>query len=76
MQKRTLKERLKDPKILGAIRHLLTALGPVVTVLMLSDDPATLISNLLYPENFLAAVGLLIAGAGFYLSWTAKEKKQ
>ena len=69
--------KLRDPKIQGQLRHLLTALGPVVAVLVAIDasgvaTPAEVWRALL--REWPAMVGFLMAGLGFWASWTAKEK--
>ncbi|GAB5434802.1 MAG: hypothetical protein EpisKO_41720 [Epibacterium sp.] len=68
-------EKLKTPKIQGALRHLLTALGPIIAILMAVDDPFALLSSLVRPENWPAIVGLLMAALGFWSSWSAPEKQ-
>ncbi|MDE4189675.1 hypothetical protein [Phaeobacter gallaeciensis] len=68
--------RLKNPKVQGALRHLLTATGPVLALIMASDDPAALIRSMVGGAGWPALVGVLMAGLGFWASWTAKEKAQ
>lgn len=57
-------ERLKDPRIHGALRHLLTSIGPVVAAQGWATETA-----------WQMGVGVVIAGLGFWASWTASEKK-
>ena len=57
-------ERLKDPKVQGALRHALTALGPLIAASGITTDALWQI-----------VVGIVMAFIGFYTSWTAKEKK-
>lgn len=57
--------KLQDPKVQGAIRHLLTSLGP----LLASHGVVT-------EAYWQIAVGVAMALLGFWTSWTAKEKKQ
>jgi hypothetical protein len=57
-------ERLKDPKVQGALRHLLTAIGPILVVHGVTDG-----------ATWEMYVGAGFAGLGFYGSWTAKEKQ-
>jgi Mn2+/Fe2+ NRAMP family transporter len=66
--------RLKNPKVQGALRHLLTATGPVLALIMASDDPGALVRSLFGGAGWPALVGVLMAGLGFWASWTAKEK--
>lgn len=68
-------KKLMTPKVQGALRHLLTAIGPVLAVLMASDDPMTLLKSLISPQHWPSLVGFLIAALGFYASWAAPEKK-
>lgn len=68
--------KLRNPKVQGALRHLLTALGPVLAILAAVDDPMVLLKSLIALENWPAVVGLLMAVLGFWASWTAKEKKE
>ena len=68
--------RLKSPKVQGALRHLLTATGPVLALIMASDDPMALVRSLIGGAGWPALVGVLMAGLGFWASWTAKEKAQ
>lgn len=55
--------RLKDPKVQGALRHLLTSVGPVLASHGVTTE-----------AYWQIIVGLLMAGLGFWASWTAKEK--
>jgi len=68
--------KLRNPKVQGALRHLLTALGPMLAILAAVDDPMALLKSLIALENWPAVVGLLMAVLGFWASWTAKEKKE
>ena len=68
--------KFRNPKVQGALRHLLTALGPVLAILAAVDDPMVLLKSLIALENWPAVVGLLMAVLGFWASWTAKEKKE
>lgn len=69
-------KKLRDARVQGALRHLLTAIGPMIAVLMASDDPVALLQSLVEPHNWTALVGLLMALIGFWASWTAREKRQ
>jgi len=68
-------EKLRNPKVQGALRHLLTAIGPVVALLAAVDEPMVFLASLIRPENWPALVGLLMAALGFWASWVAPEKK-
>jgi len=55
---------LRNPKVLGQIRHFLTAAGPL------------LVHHGVTTEAYWAMlVGLAMAALGFIASWTAPEKK-
>lgn len=56
-------ERLKDPKVQGAFRHLMTSLGPLLAARGVVED--------IYWQM---VVGLVMAVVGFWASWTAPEK--
>lgn len=62
-------------KVQGQLRHLMTFLGPVLSVFLVSEDPVALIENLMKIENAVALVGLVVAVGGFLASWFAPEKK-
>jgi hypothetical protein len=68
-------EKLRNPKVQGALRHLLTAAGPVLALLMSAPDPLGLLKSLVSAAGWPALVGLIMAGLGFWQSWTAKEKR-
>lgn len=67
--------KLKDPKVQGALRHLLTALGPVLFLFMAAPDPVALLRTLISAAGWPSLVGLLMAVLGFWQSWTAREKR-
>jgi len=67
--------KLRNPKVQGALRHLLTAIGPVMAVVMTAPDPWALAKSLMGSAGWPAVVGLIMAGLGFWTSWTAKEKR-
>lgn len=56
-------EKLKDPKVQGALRHLLTSVGPLLATNGVVSD-----------IKWQIGVGIVMAGIGFWASWTAKEK--
>lgn len=58
-------EKLKDPRVQGALRHLLTALGPLLAAKGIVDD-----------ATWQILVGVAMAALGFYASLTAPEKKK
>jgi len=55
--------KLRDPRVQGALRHVLTAAGPMVAAMGWADD-----------ATWQVVVGIVMALVGFYTSWTAKEK--
>jgi len=55
--------KLRNPKVQGALRHLLTAVGPVLASQGIASEQA-----------WAVVVGVIMAGLGFWASWTAKEK--
>ena len=57
-------EKLRNPKVFGALRHLLTAIGPLLAARGYVDD-----------VMWQLGVGLVLAIIGFVLSWTASEKR-
>lgn len=57
-------EKLRNPKVQGALRHLLTSCGPLLAAFGVMDD-----------AEWQIVVGVGMAGIGFYLSLTAPEKK-
>ena len=57
-------DKLRNPKVHGALRHMLTAFGP----LLASHGIAT-------ETNWQMGVGVFMAALGFWASWTASEKK-
>lgn len=57
--------RLRDPKVQGALRHLLTSCGPLLAAWGIADE-----------MTWAFVVGLAMAGVGFWASWTAKEKSE
>jgi len=67
--------KLRDPRVRGALRHLLTAIGPVIAVVTAADDPVALLGSLFAPQNWTALVGMVMAALGFWASWTAPEKQ-
>ena len=56
--------KLHDPRVQGALRHLLTAVGPLLAAFGYMDD-----------ATWQTIVGALMAALGFALSWKAPEKK-
>ncbi|UWR97686.1 hypothetical protein [Phaeobacter inhibens] len=66
--------KLRNPKVQGQLRHLLTAIGPVFAVILASDDPVALVRSLIGGAGWPALVALLMAGIGFWASWVAPEK--
>ncbi|UWR66226.1 hypothetical protein K4L02_08390 [Phaeobacter inhibens] len=66
--------KLRNPKVQGQLRHLLTAIGPVLAVVLASDDPAALVRSLIGGAGWPALVALLMAWIGFWASWVAPEK--
>jgi hypothetical protein len=68
-------EKFRNPKIQGALRHLLTAAGPVLALLLSAPDPIGLLKSLVSAAGWPALVGLIMAGLGFWQSWTAREKR-
>lgn len=69
-------EKLKNPKVIGALRHVLTALGPILMLIGSVDDPIAILRLLISEAGWPAMVGLIMAVLGFYSSWTAPEKNQ
>lgn len=57
--------KLRDPRVQGALRHLLTSLGPLLAAHGVTTDAYWQIS-----------VGVLMAAVGFWASITAPEKRQ
>ncbi|MHC9235027.1 Pam3-gp28 family putative phage holin [Pseudooceanicola sp. 502str34] len=57
-------EIIRKPQVQGALRHLLTALGPLLAAHGITSD-----------AYWQAGVGAFMAALGFYLSVTAPEKK-
>jgi hypothetical protein len=68
-------EKLRNPKVQGALRHFLTAVGPVLALMMSAPDPWALFKALVSAAGWAALVGLIMTGLGLYLSLTAKEKR-
>lgn len=56
--------RFRDPKVQGALRHLLTSMGPLIATWGVMDE-----------TSWAIGVGVAMALLGFWASWTAKEKK-
>lgn len=56
--------KLFSPKMRGALRHLLSSLGPLVAAHGITTD-----------AYWQTGVGVLMALLAFYDSWTAPEKK-
>lgn len=59
-----LAQKFFDPRIQGALRHLLTAFGPILAMHGVTSD-----------ESWQLWVGLTMAGLGFVGSWFAPEKQ-
>jgi len=57
-------EKLLTPQVMGQLRHLLTAIGPLLAAKGYTDD----VMWQLY-------VGLVMAVLGFVASWRSPEKK-
>ena len=53
------------PQVMGALRHLLTSLGPLLAAHGVTTE-----------AYWQMAVGILMALVGFIASWKAPEKKQ
>jgi hypothetical protein len=68
--------KLRNPKVQGQLRHLLTAIGPVLAVVLASDEPAALVRSLIGGAGWPSLVGVIIAAIGFWASVTAPEKRQ
>lgn len=68
-------DKLRNPKVQGALRHLLTAIGPVLAVIMAADDPWALLLALFSAAGWPSLVGVIMAGLGFWASLTAPEKR-
>ncbi|MFV1620454.1 hypothetical protein [Phaeobacter sp. JH20_26] len=68
--------KLRNPKVQGALRHLLTAIGPVLAVIMAAEDPAALLRALIGAAGWPSLVGVIMAVLGFWASVTAPEKRQ
>ena len=56
-------DKITDPRIQGTIRHLLTSFGPLLAA-----------SGVASEAHWQIVVGIIMAGLGFWGSWTAKEK--
>jgi hypothetical protein len=56
-------DKLRNPKVQGALRHLLTAIGPLLAAKGYTDD-----------VMWQLGVGLVMAALGFWASLTAPEK--
>lgn len=69
-------DKLRNPKVQGALRHLLTAIGPVLALLAAVEEPLAFVASLIRPENWPALVGVLMAVLGFWASWAAPEKAE
>lgn len=71
-------EKLTDPKVMGALRHLLSSVGPVVGVMasLVASGAITWGQALAaLGTSWEAIVGLVMAALAFWASWTAKEKR-
>lgn len=60
----TILRQILSPKMRGALRHVLTAVGPILATHGVTSE-----------AYWATIVGLLMAALGFYDSWTAPEKK-
>lgn len=58
-------EKLRNPQVQGALRHLLTASGPLLAAWGVTDE-----------ATWAIAVGIGMAAIGFWASVTAPEKRQ
>ena len=59
-----MKKYIRNPKVMGALRHMLTSLGPLLAAHGVTTD--------IYWQ---ITVGVLMATLGFYASLTAPEKR-
>lgn len=57
-------KQLLSPQVRGALRHLLSSIGPLVAIHGVTTD-----------AYWQMGVGVLMAALAFYDSWTAAEKK-
>ncbi len=57
--------KLRDPRVMGALRHLLTSLGPLLAAHGVTDD-----------QTWQIWVGVTMAAIGFWASMTAPEKRK
>lgn len=62
---KTLLTKLNEPKVAGQLRHLATALGPLIAMLGIADE-----------TTWQIAAGVVLALVGFLGSWFAPEKKR
>lgn len=72
-----MKKYIDDPKWQGQFRHLLSAIGPLLGLLVavLSIDGITMVAILnAIVINWPAITGFLVAAIPFVMSWRAKEK--
>lgn len=72
-----MKELFNDPRLQGQGRHLLSALGPMLGLLLaiLSLPNITLVGVLAaVVSNWASITAFVLALIPFYLSWKAKEK--
>ncbi|MBY6005363.1 hypothetical protein KUV62_15665 [Salipiger bermudensis] len=58
-------EIIRKPQVQGALRHLLTSMGPLLAAHGITTD-----------AYWQGVVGIFMALLGFWLSVTAPEKKQ
>lgn len=70
-------DKLRDPKIQGAVRHLLSTFGPclglIATLVQADVLTASEVATMVF-TSWETIVGLLMAVLAFWASWTAKEK--
>ena len=74
-----MKNYIEDPRWLGQFRHLMSALGPLIGVIVavLSIEGVTFLGVLAaLAANWMAISGFVVALIPFYLSWKAKEKEE
>lgn len=76
IKKENCMNKLKSPKVQGSLRHLFTAIGPVLALIMAHREPAELLKTMISDAGWPSLVGVIMAATGFWASLTAPEKKQ
>jgi membrane associated rhomboid family serine protease len=74
-----MKHFLEDPVLQGQFRHLLSALGPLLGLMLaVLSLPGITFTGVLgaVVANWASISAFIIAFIPFYLSWKAKEKKE